>query len=259
MIVLADADLDRAAAAAAWGGCMMTGQVCMSVERVYVEAAGRRRLHRRSVVDEDARAPRRAERRRRRDRLRPVHEPAPGRDRRAAPRRRRARRAPRVLTGGDAASATGPGIFFEPTVLAGVDHSMLDHAARRPSARSCRSCRSRDADEARPARQREPATASTPASGRATSSAASSSRAASRAARCASTSACSRPAATICPSAASSRAASARVTAASRGSGSSAWRRRSWSSRDRRSEPAWFPYNRKRPAQMEKLMGWLWG
>jgi acyl-CoA reductase-like NAD-dependent aldehyde dehydrogenase len=39
MIVLADADLDRAARAAAWGGCMMSGQVCMSVERVYVEAA----------------------------------------------------------------------------------------------------------------------------------------------------------------------------------------------------------------------------
>lgn len=38
MIVLSDADLDRAAKAAAWGGCMMTGQVCMSVERVYVEA-----------------------------------------------------------------------------------------------------------------------------------------------------------------------------------------------------------------------------
>jgi acyl-CoA reductase-like NAD-dependent aldehyde dehydrogenase len=38
MIVLADADLDRAARAAAWGGCMMSGQVCMSVERVYVEA-----------------------------------------------------------------------------------------------------------------------------------------------------------------------------------------------------------------------------
>jgi len=37
MIVLRDADLDRAAAGAAWGGCMMTGQVCMSVERVYVE------------------------------------------------------------------------------------------------------------------------------------------------------------------------------------------------------------------------------
>jgi acyl-CoA reductase-like NAD-dependent aldehyde dehydrogenase len=37
MIVLRDADLDRAAKGAAWGGCMMTGQVCMSVERVYVE------------------------------------------------------------------------------------------------------------------------------------------------------------------------------------------------------------------------------
>jgi acyl-CoA reductase-like NAD-dependent aldehyde dehydrogenase len=38
MIVLGDADLDRAAKGATWGGCMMTGQVCMSVERVYVEA-----------------------------------------------------------------------------------------------------------------------------------------------------------------------------------------------------------------------------
>lgn len=36
MIVLEDADLDRAARAAAWGACMMTGQVCMSVERIYV-------------------------------------------------------------------------------------------------------------------------------------------------------------------------------------------------------------------------------
>jgi acyl-CoA reductase-like NAD-dependent aldehyde dehydrogenase len=37
MIVLPDADLDRAARAATWGGCMMSGQVCMSVERVYVD------------------------------------------------------------------------------------------------------------------------------------------------------------------------------------------------------------------------------
>jgi acyl-CoA reductase-like NAD-dependent aldehyde dehydrogenase len=36
MIVLEDADLERAARAAAWGACMMTGQVCMSVERIYV-------------------------------------------------------------------------------------------------------------------------------------------------------------------------------------------------------------------------------
>jgi acyl-CoA reductase-like NAD-dependent aldehyde dehydrogenase len=37
MIVLKDADLDRAANAAAWGSCFMTGQVCISVERIYVE------------------------------------------------------------------------------------------------------------------------------------------------------------------------------------------------------------------------------
>jgi len=39
MIVLQDADLDRAARAAAWGSCFMTGQVCMSIERIYVENA----------------------------------------------------------------------------------------------------------------------------------------------------------------------------------------------------------------------------
>jgi acyl-CoA reductase-like NAD-dependent aldehyde dehydrogenase len=37
MIVLSDADLDRAANAAAWGGMMNAGQICMSVERIYVE------------------------------------------------------------------------------------------------------------------------------------------------------------------------------------------------------------------------------
>ena len=37
MIVLSDADLDRAANAAAWGGMFNSGQVCISVERIYVE------------------------------------------------------------------------------------------------------------------------------------------------------------------------------------------------------------------------------
>lgn len=37
MIVLKDADLERAVNAAAWGACFMTGQVCMSIERIYVE------------------------------------------------------------------------------------------------------------------------------------------------------------------------------------------------------------------------------
>ena len=38
MIVLADADLERAAAAAAYYSMQNGGQTCMSVERVYVEA-----------------------------------------------------------------------------------------------------------------------------------------------------------------------------------------------------------------------------
>jgi betaine-aldehyde dehydrogenase len=37
MIVLRDADVDRAANAAAWGGMANSGQICMSVERIYVE------------------------------------------------------------------------------------------------------------------------------------------------------------------------------------------------------------------------------
>ena len=37
MIVLDGADIDRAAEAAAWGGMMNSGQICMSVERIYVE------------------------------------------------------------------------------------------------------------------------------------------------------------------------------------------------------------------------------
>ena len=38
MIVLKDADLDRAAGACVWGGLMNCGQACTSIERVYVEA-----------------------------------------------------------------------------------------------------------------------------------------------------------------------------------------------------------------------------
>ncbi len=37
MIVLRDADIERAANAAVWGGLVNSGQVCISVERVYVE------------------------------------------------------------------------------------------------------------------------------------------------------------------------------------------------------------------------------
>ena len=38
MIVLSDADIDRAASAAVWGSMLNAGQACISVERAYVEA-----------------------------------------------------------------------------------------------------------------------------------------------------------------------------------------------------------------------------
>lgn len=38
LIVLADADLDRATSAAVWGGMTNSGQACVGVERIYVEA-----------------------------------------------------------------------------------------------------------------------------------------------------------------------------------------------------------------------------
>jgi acyl-CoA reductase-like NAD-dependent aldehyde dehydrogenase len=37
MIVLADAELERAANPAVWGAMFNSGQACTSVERVYVE------------------------------------------------------------------------------------------------------------------------------------------------------------------------------------------------------------------------------
>lgn len=122
MIVLQDADLDRAASAAAWGGCMMSGQVCMSVERVYVEAPVADAFTQKLV-----------------EKMRAIRVGLNGRDAEidygpfTSPRQveiverhledAKARGA-RVLTGGGR-RGDGPGIFFEPTVLAGVDHSML--------------------------------------------------------------------------------------------------------------------------------------
>ncbi len=120
MIVLEDADLDRAANAAAWGSMYNSGQVCLSVERIYVEepvydefvakltkevsglrqgADGRRpekdvgaiTSPNQSAVIEDH-----------------VNEALEG--------------GARALTGGR--KVEGPGDYYEPTVLVDVDHSM---------------------------------------------------------------------------------------------------------------------------------------
>lgn len=120
MIVLDDADLDRAAAAAAWGGMMNSGQICMSVERIYVEEP---------VYDEFV-AKLTAE----------VGRIRRGPDHAGDPRDMGAMTSPRqsaiveehvrdalakgarALTGGK--RVEGPGDYFEPTVLVDVDHSM---------------------------------------------------------------------------------------------------------------------------------------
>lgn len=121
MIVCADADLDRAAAGAAWGGCLMTGQVCMSVERVYVEAPVAEAFTAKLV--EQVRALRTG-----------PNGPAADIDFGpfTSPRQMEiverhvadaVARGARVLTGG-ARVGDGTAPCYAPTVLAGVDHDM---------------------------------------------------------------------------------------------------------------------------------------
>ena len=120
MIVLADADVDRAANAAAWGGMVNSGQLCISVERIYVEEP---------VYDEFV-AKLTAE----------VEGLRQGADGRKPEKDVGAMTSPnqtaivdgqvddalangaRALTGGK--KVEGPGDYFEPTVLVDVDHSM---------------------------------------------------------------------------------------------------------------------------------------
>jgi acyl-CoA reductase-like NAD-dependent aldehyde dehydrogenase len=120
MIVLEDADLERAANSAVFYSMQNGGQTCISIERLYVVDAVYDDFVKR--VAEKVRALRQG----------PGDEPgeaevgaltfAPQLD---IVRRHVAdavARGARVLTGGNAGS--GPGRFFEPTVLVDVDHSM---------------------------------------------------------------------------------------------------------------------------------------
>lgn len=118
-IVLADADVQRAAAGITYGGMFNSGQVCIAVERVYVEAGIYDRFVA-SLLDEVAR-------------LR-QGENGRGFDVEVGAMATRAQcdivqrhvddavgRGAQILMGG---KASGDGAFFEPTVLAGVDHTM---------------------------------------------------------------------------------------------------------------------------------------
>jgi len=120
MIVLRDADLERAANTAVYWGMANGGQICMSVERIYVEEP---------VYDEFVQKVV--------DKTRQLRQGKPGGAASVelgavtfAPQveiierhiRDAVDKGADVLTGGKASN--GPGRFFEPTVLTNVDHSM---------------------------------------------------------------------------------------------------------------------------------------
>jgi acyl-CoA reductase-like NAD-dependent aldehyde dehydrogenase/choline dehydrogenase-like flavoprotein len=120
MIVLADADLERAANAAVSYGLNNSGQVCISVERIYAEE---------SIHDEFLeRLTQKVESLRQG----PPGEPGsvdvgaiifpPQLELIEAHVRDAVEKGARVITGGE--RAPGPGRFYRPTVLADVDHSM---------------------------------------------------------------------------------------------------------------------------------------
>lgn len=122
-LVLADADLDRAANGIVWGGMFNSGQVCVSVERVYVEAP---------VYDEfvakltdNVRQLRQGQDgERNKDGYRyDVGAMATAAQRDIVERHvdDAVSKGAKALTGG---KPSGVGTFFEPTVLADVDQSM---------------------------------------------------------------------------------------------------------------------------------------
>ncbi|HEY7255513.1 MAG TPA: aldehyde dehydrogenase family protein [Solirubrobacterales bacterium] len=120
MIVLSDADVDRAANAAAWGSMFNSGQVCLSVERIYVEEP---------VYDEFVAKLTK--------KVGGLRQGADGRTPEkdvgaiTSPNQRSViedhvsdalANGARAVTGGRAAE--GAGDYYEPTVLVDVDHSM---------------------------------------------------------------------------------------------------------------------------------------
>jgi acyl-CoA reductase-like NAD-dependent aldehyde dehydrogenase len=123
MVVLGDADLERAARAAVWSGFAHSGQVCIRTERVIVESSVHDRFVERCLALTNA--------------LRQGHDD-PDEDRELdvgavtfAPQMERAERqiaqargaGARVASGGQRRPEIGPG-FFAPTVLVGVTPDM---------------------------------------------------------------------------------------------------------------------------------------
>jgi betaine-aldehyde dehydrogenase len=119
MIVLADCDLRRTVNGAAWGGLFNAGQVCVSVERIYVEAPIYEEFVARLVARVKELSQGYDEQRR------DIDVGALATEEQLAIVERHVAEAleggARALTGGRRGAE---GLFFEPTVLVDVDHSM---------------------------------------------------------------------------------------------------------------------------------------
>src|SRR5215471_17925650 len=120
MIVLADADLETASSAAVWGSYTNCGQVCLSVERLFVEQAVSQRFAELCVEKT------------KKLQLGPGSDPATDVGPLIRPQHVRrmsdliedaVARGARVLCGGHPRPDLGP-CFFEPTVVIGVDSTM---------------------------------------------------------------------------------------------------------------------------------------
>jgi acyl-CoA reductase-like NAD-dependent aldehyde dehydrogenase len=118
-IVLADADLDRAAHGIAFGGMFNSGQVCISVERVYVEEPVYDEFVAKLTANVKSLRQGRDDRTPRNDVGAMANESQVGIVARHIDEAVAA--GAKVLTGG---KRTGVGTFFEPTVLVDVDHTM---------------------------------------------------------------------------------------------------------------------------------------
>ena len=120
MIVLRDADLEVASSAAVWGSYTNCGQVCLSVERLFVEQSAAEKFTALCVEKT------------KKLRIGPGSDPATDIGPLIRPQHVRrmidlvddaVSRGANVLCGGNARPEIGPN-FFEPTVIAGVDSAM---------------------------------------------------------------------------------------------------------------------------------------
>jgi len=123
MIVCADADIERAVDGAVWGGFVYTGQVCISVERVYVEEPVYDEFVNKLVAKTSQL----------RQGMDAAHDysceiGAMTTEQQLAIVSRHVddavSKGAKVLVGGNSSDPSSGGLFYEPTVLVDVDHNM---------------------------------------------------------------------------------------------------------------------------------------